>query len=143
MSIYGTWLNLADDEHEEGCAIYAEDPPGSSVFEFSGKPCDCGTPRAPIVYEGSHVLPSEDDPRGGGIDVAGIPDFITRDGRDDAPEGALKDWLRISMDNPPSHSLREGSPCVPAGRSVLLLDRRGVTELRDTLTAWLDREPTG
>lgn len=132
MSIYATWLSLGDDEHEDGCAVYVEDPPGSDCFEFSGRPCSCGTPRAPIVYEGSHVLPSPGDRRGGYIDVAAIPNHIERDGRDDDGEGALKDWLRLTVGNPPSAST--GDACV-------VLDRPLVVELRDTLTAWLEREP--
>jgi hypothetical protein len=141
LSIYATWLHLSDDDHEDGCAIYVEVSPG--CFEFSGESCDCGIPRAPIRYEGSHVLPAQDAPRAGSVDVAGIPDHITRDGRDDAPEGALKDWLRLSVWNAPSELRRDGEPYVAGGRGVVVLDRRSVAELRDTLTAWLDREPTG
>jgi hypothetical protein len=140
LSIYGTWLSLADDEHEDGCAVYVEDPPGSNVYEWSGKPCDCGTPRAPIVYEGSHVLPSDEDRRGGYVDIAAIPDFITRDGRDDAQGEGLKDWLRLSVGALPSSLVREGEPYVAGGNAVVVLTRPLVEELRDTLTAWLERE---
>jgi hypothetical protein len=140
MSIYATWLSLSADDHEDGCAVYVEDPPGSHCFEFSGKPCDCGTPRAPLVYEGSHVLPSNADRRGGCIDVAGIPDFIERDGRDDAKGSGLKDWLRLSVMNEESTLQYEGKSYVRGGDAAVVLDRRGVEELRDTLTAWLDRE---
>lgn len=140
MSIYATMLTLSEDEHEDGCAVYVETPPGSGCFDFSGKPCSCGTPRAPIVYEGSHVLPSDTDRRGGGIDVALIPDFITRDGRDDAQGEGLKDWLRLSVHCVPSTVLYEGKPYRPGGDAAVVLDRPLVAELRDTLTAWLDRE---
>ena len=124
MSIYATWLSLSDDEHEESCAVYAETRPGSGIFEFSGEPCDCGLPGAPIVYQGSHVLPSDDDARGGTVDVAAIPDFIVRDGRDDA-QG---DWLRLS---------------VYAEDDAVVLTRSHVERLRDTLTKWLDAEERG
>ncbi len=139
MSIYATTLVLADDEHEGGCAILAEVEPG--LFDFSGKPCDCGTPRAPLVYEGSHVLPSGDFRRGGSLDLACIPDFITRDGRDDAQGSGPKDWLRLSMTCVESTTFYEGRPYVAAGSATLVLNRRHVTELRDSLTAWLEREP--
>jgi hypothetical protein len=131
MSIYASWLTLGDGEHEDGCAIYVEDPPGSNCFEFSGEPCDCGTPRAPIVYEGSHVLPSNTDRRAGYIDVAGIPDHIVREGREDGREGVPKDWLRLSVGSVPSTTMYG---------AALVLDRALVMELRDTLTAWLERE---
>jgi hypothetical protein len=133
MSIYGTTLSLGDDEHEEGCAIWVEVEPG--CFEHSGKPCDCGIPRAPIVYEGSHVLPSDDDRRGGGLDVAEIPDHIEREGREPP-----FDYLRLSVRNLPSRELWKGSPYVSAGDATVVLDRPLVKELRDTLTAWLNRE---
>lgn len=140
MSIYGTWLSLGDDEHEDGCAIWVEVEPG--CFEHSGKPCDCGIPRSPIVYEGSHVLPSDDDRRGGSLDVAGIPDFVTRDGRDNAQGEGLKDWLRLSVGALPSLERYDGKPYVAGGHATVVLTRSHVEELRDTLTAWLDREAT-
>lgn len=139
MSIYATWLVLDECEHEEDCGIWVESDPG--CFEATGR-CDCGRPRSPLVYEGSHVLPSDDDRRGGHVLACAIPDHITRDGRDDAPEGALKDWLRLSVGNPPSVEQRRGKPYVPGGQAVVVLDRAHVTELRDTLTAWLEREET-
>lgn len=40
------------------------------ILEISGEPCDCGQPRAPIVYQGSHVMPSLDDARAGWVDLA-------------------------------------------------------------------------
>jgi hypothetical protein len=125
VSIYATWLALSDDEHEESCAVYVETRPDSGIFEFSGEPCDCGLPGAPIVYQGSHVLPSDDDARGGSVDVAAIPSFIVRDGRDDAQGEGLKDWLRLSVD---------------ADGDAVVLTRRHVRLLRDTLTEWLDAE---
>jgi hypothetical protein len=138
MSIYGTWLSLGEDEHEDGCAAWVEVEPGDE--ERSGQPCSCGTPRAPIVYEGSHVLPADTDPRGGSIDVAAIPDFITRDGRDDARGEGLKDWLRLSVRARPSRERHHGKPYVRGGDATVVLTRPLVSELRDTLTAWLERD---
>ena len=47
---------------------------------------------APWVYQGSHILPAEDDPRGGSIGLALVPSHITRDGRDDQPaDGTRRD----------------------------------------------------
>lgn len=137
MSIYSSMWAPDDAEHQEGCAVYVEDPPGSNIYDFSGKPCDCGQPDAPLIYRGSHVLPSDDDPRGGSVDLACIPDHITRDGRDDAPEGALKDWLRLSVHE---HGDTPGEP-TPGDASVVLT-RPQVERLRDELTWWLEREET-
>lgn len=61
MSIYGSWPAPDDDHHEEACAVWAEDPPGSGIAEWTGEPCSCAMPRAPIVYQGSHVLPAGED----------------------------------------------------------------------------------
>jgi hypothetical protein len=132
VSIYGTRLSLSNDEHEDGCAIWVEVEPG--CFEHSGNPCDCGIPRAPLVYEGSHVLPGDDDRRGGGIDVAEIPNHIEREGREPP-----FDYLRLSVYNLPSIETYKGKPYVAAGNAAVVLDRLLVEELRDTLTAWLDR----
>lgn len=53
---------------------------------------------APWVYRGSHKIPRVDDPRGGEVGMAVIPSFITRDGRDDGPEGAAPwPWLRLDV----------------------------------------------
>ena len=121
MSIYATWLSMGSDEHTDDCAIWIE--VSDRVFERGpDAQCDCGRPMAPYGYRGSHVLPAVDDPRVGGLDVAGIPAFITRDGRDDGVPG-LKDWLRLSV-----------------WGDAVVLTREQVTVLRDTLTAWLERE---
>lgn len=121
MSIFGSLAAPSDDEHEDGCAFYVEDPPGSQSFEFSGKPCDCGQPQAPFVYQGSHVLPSEDDQRGGDVDLACISSHITRDGRDDQPE-----------DEAPWPYLRFG-----VNESTVILTRQNVEQIYETLTWWL------
>lgn len=81
----------------------------------------------PYVYQGSHIEPATDHPRDGRLDIGAIPDHI----------GPCWDqFLRLgvaetadAMDNEP-------------GAATVLLDRQQVTELRDYLTAWLEREPT-
>jgi hypothetical protein len=139
LSIYATILDLSADEHDDDCAVWVETSPG--LFDRSGKPCDCGDrKRGPIVYEGSHVLPSDDDRRGGSIDLASIPDFITRDGRDDAQGQGLKDWLRLGVHSEPSREQYQGKPYVAGGDATVILDRPLVEALRDELTAWLERE---
>jgi hypothetical protein len=125
VSIYATWLSLGDDEHEEGCAVYKEDPPGSGIFEWSDKPCDCDLLRCPLKYAGSHILPSMQDARTGWLDVAAIPDHVTREGQEFGGEGERKPFLRLSVGFP---------------YCAIVLPRDLVVELRDTLSAWLDAE---
>ena len=86
----------------------------------------CGPP---WIYQGSHVLPAEDDPRGGEIGLALIPSHITRDGRDDSPEdGAPWPWLRLSLDGLP-----------PEADHAVVLNREQAGHLIDQLTAWYEQ----
>jgi hypothetical protein len=84
----------------------------------------------PYRYQQSHILPSEDGPRDdpgdGLVQLATIPSFITRDGRDDQPEdGAPWPWLRLSVNE-----------------ADTVLHARQVREVRDALIAWLEQADT-
>lgn len=122
MSIYGTIFDLGND-HARRCqrvrriktGLYAQD---------DSKPCSCGA--SPVIYEGSHVLPSKRSKRGGTISLGAIPSCITRDGRDDAPEGNWWPWLRLSVDG------------VGEETDTVLLTADQVEQLRNALTCWLD-----
>jgi hypothetical protein len=46
------------------------------------------------------------------------------------------------VDADPSTLLYEGKPYVAGGHATVVLTRSHVEELRDTLTAWLEREET-
>lgn len=84
-------------------------------------------PGKPSMYRGSHLLPHDDDPRAGDIQLAEIPSHITRDGRDDQPaDGAPWPWLRLSVD---SHD----------GTADVLLDVAQVRYLAEQMTEWADR----
>lgn len=76
---------------------------------------------APIIYRQSHVIPSADDPRGGSVDLAHLPGFITRDGRDNGtPDDEDRPWwpfLRLSV-RPAQH------PNLAAYRRLLDLAQR-------------------
>lgn len=128
MSIYGSLDAPSDDEHEEGCAYYKGW--GGDSLEFSGKPCDCGQPSAPLVYQGSHVLPEAGDKRGGDVDIALISAHV-RYWREhpDAPSASEPD----SDTHPPEPFLRFG---VNEGRVVL--DVAGVQRVATTLNEWLE-----
>ena len=142
MSIYATWLSIEDARETAAemeaagisYGVIGEDGPIDDLDELDPEELD-----APIVYEGSHVLPSDNDRRGGSVEVAAIPHHITRDGRDDASEGALKDWLRLSVDSLDSIKTYKDAPYVSGGSATVVLTRNQVERLRDTLTAWLGR----
>jgi hypothetical protein len=136
VSIYASWSGL-DCEHEDGCAFWVEVSDG--LFERGSEAdCTCGLPRAPLIYQGSHVLPSADDPKGGYVEIASIPDHITRPGRDDGGEGP-KDWLRLSVGSVPL----PGEEPREAESDSLVLTRKQVEIVRDEMTEWLDRKPEG
>jgi hypothetical protein len=122
--------------------------------------CLCG----PIAYRGSHIVPSEQDERGGSLTMATIAGFITRDGRDDGPEDEDAVWpfLRVSLTpalgpNPaarPRPWLDRLIRLLPLrwrwrisdtlrGRYCedVVLDREQIVSLRDYLTEVLDRIP--
>lgn len=88
----------------------------------------CG---APWVYQGSHILPAEDDLRGGEIGLAQILSHITRDGRDDAPADHRPwPWLRLHI------AADDDDPAV-------IINPAQARELAEQLTAWADwADPT-
>lgn len=80
----------------------------------------------PWIYQGSHVLPSEDDPRGGCVGLAFVPSHITRDGRDDQPEdGKPWPWLRLHL-------------AVPGDDPAAVLNPAQARHLAEQLTGWAD-----
>ena len=79
----------------------------------------------PYAYQGSHILPSDDDRRDGGevVQLAEVPSHITRDGRDDQPEdGRPWPWLRLSL-----------------YAEDVVLDRPQVEALHAAIGSWLAR----
>lgn len=93
-----------------------------------GNPAEGDDPEAGelVRYRGSHILPDEDDPRGGAISLAYIPSHITRDGRDDQPEdGVPWPWLRLHID------VSGDDPCT-------LLTPAQARYLAGLLTEWAD-----
>ncbi|SFD13623.1 hypothetical protein [Streptomyces aidingensis] len=101
--------------------------PMSIYASYPGISDDPDSPTGPPwIYQGSHVLPHEDDPRGGGVGLAGIPPHITRDGRDDRSENELPHpWLRLSLD------------MLPTDDPAVVLNPAQVRELIAQLTGWL------
>ena len=86
----------------------------------------------PWAYQGSHIPPRGDGPRGGSIGLAIIPSHITADGRDDQPEdGTPWPWLRFGIYH-------------DDGRlSDVLIDPAQARFLAAQLTTWADRVEGG
>lgn len=84
-------------------------------------------PGPPWTYQGSHILPAEEDTRAGSVGLALIPGHITRDGRDDQPDDSRPwPWLRLSVDTQPD------DPAV-------VLNIAQARHLAEQLTAWADQ----
>lgn len=140
MSIYSTTWRTDSTEHDEDCDVWVPVADGEE-WDMAGdgrywrrdlsRPCSCHC--GPIVYQGSHVLPFDDDERAGSVDVAFIPGFIGRTDRPalhgDEDDGPVWPWLRLSANDD-----KEGSVAV-------LLDRKQVMELRDTLNQFAEYMP--
>lgn len=109
MSIYASSFALSDDEE----------------WEANG--------RAPLVFQGSHVLPHDDDARAGCLDLAYIPGHIERPDRPavDPDSEVLHPWLRLGLS-----TLGETGD-LP--HLTVVIDRQQVTALHAYLGDWLQR----
>lgn len=97
------------DEEEKPVSVWG------TIFSLEEDP--------PYVYQRSHILPSEDDVRGGDVQLAEVPSHITRDGRDDQPEdGRPWPWLRVSV-----------------GQEDAVLHARQVRQAWESMGAWLEQ----
>lgn len=99
-----------------------------SVWASRGALADDGLgEQPPLRYGGSHIIPSLDGVRGGRVDTAHIPGFITRDGQDNGTDDEEEPWwpfLRLSVTpaQRPTFSAYQ--------RLVGLADRLAVTDLQ-------------
>ncbi len=121
MSIYGTWLSI-EDERQWVAGLEAQGIRAGVIRD--GDP-DFDDLDAPIIYQGSHVLPADSDARGGSVQVAAIPAHITQGARgptSDDEDGPPHPWLRLDVNE-----------------ATVVLTRWQVARLRDTLDEWLGR----
>lgn len=99
-----------------------------SRLVMDGEP---GESPAPLVYVASHVIPSANGARGGGVDTAHLPGFITRDGRDNGtPDDEDRPWwpfLRLSV---------RPSGAADDAEDTVVLDAAQVDALIADLTDW-------
>lgn len=141
MSIYASSWSVDADDHTDTCRqwerCFCVDSYGHSRARIGigehwryvpQHPCTCGC--GPIVYRGSHILPSAEDKRGGSLSLAEIPGFITRNGRDDGPEDEDRPWpyLRATMRAVNADDCQD-----------VVLDRGQVSSLSAYLVDWLER----
>lgn len=137
MSIFATSLVFDATDHAIECARWVtcecNDPFSHRQFTAGGwkhwrhdvhAACTCYA--GPIAYQGSHILPSDEDPRAGQFDLGEIPGHITRAGRDNGGEdGPPWPWLRVSVNS-----------------ETVILDRSQVCELGDYVNQWLKATKT-
>jgi hypothetical protein len=124
MSIYCSTFTIGD-EHSKKCARIRRI--GKGVYQQDdSKECTCKC--GPILYQGSHVAPSDDDKRGGIFSLGAIPGHIDGPklkalGEDMRP---YHPWLRVSI--------WEVSP----EDTTILLTRAQVVALKEELETWLE-----
>jgi hypothetical protein len=122
MSIYCSIFDFGS-EHKPRCRRVIKIGRGY-IERNDALECTCGN--CPIIYQGSHVLPSNKDERGGEFGISAIPDHITRNGRRGNPkDGEWYPWLRVHLDG--------------GGRDTVILNKKQVVELRDALNEWIAR----
>jgi ADP-ribose pyrophosphatase YjhB (NUDIX family) len=138
VSIYGTGWCVDSTDHDDTCPRWdktaTRDEAERAVpmaYGADGRywvlrdgTCQCG----PLVYQGSHVLPSDEDPRGGTASIGFIPGFIGATDRPalntDGEDTPYHPWLRLSVN-----------------QADVVLTRTQVAGLHEWLTWWLDNTP--
>ncbi|MER7578383.1 hypothetical protein [Kitasatospora sp. NPDC097691] len=116
------------------------------------------TAPAPRIYRGSHVNPAADDPRGGWLELAVIPDHCHPDVRfrdDPEPTGGRPvpvEYLRLGLGRPSEDTSGDGGSggsgsggsgsdqggsSGAGAQATVILDRPQVELLHAALTEWL------
>ncbi len=123
MSVWASILGI-EDERQWMADLEAQGIGAGAIRDGEPEPDDLD---APIVYQGSHVVPDDTDERGGSVDLACLPGHITRDARDDG-DGPGLPYLRLGVQ-------------VAAGLdpATVILTERQARRLHETLGEWLER----
>lgn len=132
MSVYCTWL---DFEHPDQVA--AELAADGITYDVIGDDSEQREVGSPYVYQGSHVVPRDGDPRGGWLEFGSIPNHCHPDadrGSDDMTHRV--EFVRLGIREDKSTYRHDDNN----DSATVVLDRRQVTKLRDVLTTWLDAE---
>lgn len=131
MSIYGTFFSI-EDERQTAAELKAKgmdygviDEQGE-VEDLNDLPSDMLD--APITYQGSHVLPSESDERGGSVELASIGGFVERSGREaERPDDdSLWPYVRLDVSD-------------KDGVAAVVLTGEQAKRLHGALGEWLER----
>lgn len=158
MSIFATWMHIEDERQTQ--EFYKEQGIDYGVITEEGELEDLNDlPEemldAPIVYQGSHVLPDYKDRRGGSVEVASIPNHITRDDHPYGKEGQPKPFMRLGVHSEDSDTRgydyegkgkdfkmikNPNKPYVEGGSATVILTKEQVLRLRDTFNEWLETE---
>ena len=123
MSIYATWLDLSDDE-QEAVKLAAE----GIAYYISGTPVK----DAPYVYQGSHIIPTLNDPQAGYVAVSMIPNHVIlyRNELEETPENLANckaDFIRLDVSD-------------DTNTTTVVLSTSQVEQLQETLKIWLDTQ---
>lgn len=141
MSVYISTVTFDADDHKPDCARWLQcacDDPfghgramiGDGVHAAYAPLASCTCSTGPIHFQGSDVLPSNEDRRAGVFMLGEIPGFISRDGRDDGPEDEDAAWpfLRVTIREDGAEDCQD-----------VVLDLAQITELATYLTGLVER----
>lgn len=132
MSIWASFLGIEDER--QWVAGLKTSGINAGVVRDGGPEFD--DLDAPIIYQGSHVLPEMSDARGGSVDLAYIPEHVRfwRENPDasveDEPYDIPDPYLRLGV-----HA--HDDTYHGGGDATVLLTVRQATRLRDSLSWWL------
>jgi hypothetical protein len=132
VSIYGSILTIEDERQ------WVADLRGQGI---SAEVIRDGDPEsddldAPLIYQGSHVLPEDSHPRGGYVGLAHIAAHVRfwRENPDaplhDEPWLPAEPFLRLSV-------VADETTYQGGGDATVVLTSRQATRLRDALNDWL------
>jgi hypothetical protein len=127
MSIYASWRGIDGDDCTDPDRRHPEYPAVQYV-RGPDNPCpgcqECKT-GAPFIYQGSHVLPQPDHPRGGSLGFASIHGDINNPDPGAEQEETVHPWLRFGLQQ------QDGDG------GELVLSEAQVADLVEQLQEWL------
>jgi len=134
VSIWGSFFGI-EDERQWVAELEAEGIKAGIIRDGEPLPEDLD---APLVYQGSHVLPEADHPRGGSVDLAHVAAHVRfwREHPDAPPEQELEfphePYLRLSVHEDPR------TPYRSVGDATVLLTTGQARRLIAAVAEWLE-----